>query len=62
MFLFSSYSFGYDCKRYYNLTVADEKTLIFASGNLINFFNVETKELRFRRSAFGGGIGHITVE
>lgn len=58
----TSFSYGYDCKKYYNLVVADEKTIIFISGNFIIFFDVDTKELKFRRSAFGGGLGHITVK
>lgn len=57
-----SYSYGYDCKRYFNLVVADEETVIFASGNFINFFNVNTRDIWFRRSALGEGIGHITVK
>lgn len=42
----------------YNLVLMD-KTLIFASGNLINFFDVTTNVLTTRRSACGGGIGCI---
>lgn len=34
---------------------------MFASGNLINFLDVRTNELKFRRSYLGGGIGHITT-
>lgn len=56
-----SYSFGYDCKRHNNLVVADDYTLVFASGNFINFFDLKTNTLTFRRSAFGWGIGHIQV-
>jgi hypothetical protein len=39
----------------------EEKILAFASGNLIHVFNADTKELWFRRSAGGGGIGHMAV-
>ncbi|ERL94503.1 hypothetical protein D910_11780 [Dendroctonus ponderosae] len=53
------FSFGYDCLKYFNLTVLDEKTVVFSSGNFIQFLNVETKEITLRRSALGGGIGHI---
>ncbi|RZC43160.1 thyroid receptor-interacting protein 11 [Asbolus verrucosus] len=53
------FSFGYDCRKYFNLTVADPDTLVFASGNFINFFDVPTKTISFRRSALGGGIAHI---
>lgn len=41
--------------------MADEEHILFISGNLIHIFNVESKELQFRRSARGGGIGHIVV-
>ncbi|XP_031340937.1 cilia- and flagella-associated protein 44-like [Photinus pyralis] len=54
------FSYGYDCLKYFNLTVPDENTLIFGSGNIIHFFNARTQQFTFRRSAFGGGIGHIT--
>ncbi|XP_030750373.1 cilia- and flagella-associated protein 44 [Sitophilus oryzae] len=53
------FSFGYDCQKYFNLTVLDENTIIFSSGNFINFFDVTTRVITFRRSALGGGIGHI---
>lgn len=55
------YSFGYDCRKRFNLCVADPDTLIFASGNLIHIFKVSSNELAFRRCSTGGGIGHITV-
>lgn len=57
----NSHSFGYDCRRYFNLCVADPDTIIFASGNLIHFFNVAENKLWFRRGSTGGGIGHIAV-
>ncbi|CAG9858658.1 unnamed protein product [Phyllotreta striolata] len=53
------YSFGFNCRKKYNLEVLDDTTLIFASGNYLNFFNLETRELTFRRTALGGGVGHI---
>ncbi|XP_064214804.1 cilia- and flagella-associated protein 44 isoform X1 [Tribolium castaneum] len=53
------FSFGYNCRKYFNLTAPDPDTLIFASGNFINFFDVLTKTISFRRSALGGGIAHI---
>ncbi|ENN71887.1 hypothetical protein YQE_11424, partial [Dendroctonus ponderosae] len=53
------FSFGYDYLKYFNLTVLDETTVVFSSGNFIQFLNVETKEITLRRSALGGGIGHI---
>lgn len=56
-----SFSYGYDCKRYFNLVCTEENVLVFLSGNLINFFNIETKEISFRRSFLGGGLGHLCV-
>ncbi|KAF5282186.1 hypothetical protein FQR65_LT02883 [Abscondita terminalis] len=55
-FLTFDYSYGYDCKRIYNLVVLDEITLLFASGNFLHFFNVNTRKLSFRRSEFDNGI------
>jgi hypothetical protein len=43
------------------LVLLEEEILAFASGNLIHIFNTVTKEVQFRRSAGGGGIGHMTV-
>ncbi|CAB0030340.1 unnamed protein product [Trichogramma brassicae] len=54
------HSFGYDCQKRFNLCVADPDWLIFASGNLIHFYNVGRDELTFKRCSTGGGIGHIT--
>ncbi|KAF5302266.1 hypothetical protein FQA39_LY10305 [Lamprigera yunnana] len=53
------YSYGYDCKRLYNLIVLDDEILVFFSGNFLHFFNVQTSKLWFRRSAFGSCIGCI---
>lgn len=44
----------------YNLVLMDNETLVFASGNLIHFFNVNTSTVETRRSALGGGIGCVT--
>lgn len=43
----------------YNLVLIDKETLVFASGNLLHFFNVTTSSVTTRRSACGGGIGAI---
>ena len=43
----------------YNLVLMNNETLVFASGNLIHFFNVTTSTVTTRRSAGGGGIGCI---
>uniref|UniRef100_A0A182N7M8 Cilia- and flagella-associated protein 44 n=1 Tax=Anopheles dirus TaxID=7168 RepID=A0A182N7M8_9DIPT len=55
------YSYGYDCKRYFNLCKIAENVLVFASGNLIHFFDVTTRTVTTRRSSTGGGIGCITT-
>ncbi|XP_035792074.1 cilia- and flagella-associated protein 44-like [Anopheles albimanus] len=55
------YSYGYDCKRYFNLCKIDENMLVFVSGNLIHFFHVASRTVTTRRSSTGGGIGCVTV-
>lgn len=55
------YSFGYDCQRMFNLCVVDQVILIYASGNLIHFFDTSTGKKWYRRCFSGKGIGHITV-
>lgn len=55
----SSHSYGYDCKRMYNLVMMDINTLVFASGNLIHFFDLPSLTVTTRRSACGGGIGCV---
>lgn len=59
--LLFQHSYGYDCKRLYNLCLIDSNTLVFVSGNLIHFFDLTTFEVTTRRSVLGGGIGCITV-
>uniref|UniRef100_T1J7Z3 Cilia- and flagella-associated protein 44 n=1 Tax=Strigamia maritima TaxID=126957 RepID=T1J7Z3_STRMM len=54
-------SFGYDCYKRANIQMVDKNTLIFASGNFVNLFNINTKTKRFFRSIGGDGIGHITI-
>jgi cilia- and flagella-associated protein 44 len=44
----------------YNLVLMDNTTLVFASGNLIHFFDIDTKTVTTRRSACGQGIGCIS--
>ncbi|XP_058840327.1 cilia- and flagella-associated protein 44-like, partial [Topomyia yanbarensis] len=53
------YSYGYNCKRPFNLCKIDDNVLVFASGNLIHFFDVTTQTVTTRRSSTGGGIGCI---
>ena len=54
-----SHSLGYDCTRRNNLHVLDEKTLLYASGNLLHFLDVESGELKFLRT--GGGVTALVV-
>lgn len=44
----------------FNLVLIDANTLVFASGNLIHFFDIQSTTVTTRRSACGGGIGCIT--
>lgn len=55
------YSYGYDCRKLFNLCVIDEVILIFASGNVIHFFDTSSGKKWYRRCSSGRGIGHITV-
>ncbi|XP_039285511.1 cilia- and flagella-associated protein 44 [Nilaparvata lugens] len=59
-FLPTHYSFGYDSTKIFNLVAVDEDTLIFGSGALLHIFDIPTRQLTFRRTAGGGGVGHIT--
>ncbi|XP_046809374.1 cilia- and flagella-associated protein 44 [Lucilia cuprina] len=54
------HSFGYDCKRLFNMVLIDDDTLVFASGTYIHYFCISKKEVTFRQSVFGCGIGFIT--
>ncbi|EDW71227.1 cilia- and flagella-associated protein 44 isoform X2 [Drosophila virilis] len=54
------HSFGYDCKRLFNLVLADNDTLIFASGNFLHYFSISRREVSFRPTVFGCGVGFIT--
>ena len=54
-------SFGYDCARRRNLAVLDECTLLFVTGNLLHFLDLETNELSMKRSVGGSGISCIAV-
>lgn len=56
-----SYSYGYNCRKYFNLCVVDTNTIAFAAGNLIQFFNVEENRMWFKIGSVGTGIGHISV-
>ncbi|XP_060071995.1 cilia- and flagella-associated protein 44-like [Ylistrum balloti] len=55
------YSFGYDCTKRANLHLLDEKTVIFAAGNLVQLVDLQTREHTYLRSTSGGGIGALTV-
>ncbi|XP_043512128.1 cilia- and flagella-associated protein 44 isoform X2 [Frieseomelitta varia] len=54
------YSYGYNCRKYFNLCVVDTNTIAFAAGNLIQFFNVEENRMWFKIGSAGTGIGHIS--
>ena len=54
-----SHSLGYVCTRRNNLHVLDEKTLLYASGNLLHFLDIDTGNLRFLRT--GGGVTALQV-
>ncbi|XP_053372820.1 cilia- and flagella-associated protein 44-like [Mercenaria mercenaria] len=55
------HSFGYDCTKRANLHLLNERTVVFAAGNLVQIVDLQTKEQTFIRSTSGGGIGAITV-
>lgn len=55
------HSYGYNCKKPYNLYLLGTETLVFLSGNIIHFLNTRTLEITIRRSVLGTGIGCITV-
>ncbi|XP_069115004.1 cilia- and flagella-associated protein 44-like isoform X2 [Argopecten irradians] len=55
------YSFGYDCTKRANLHLLDEKTVIFAAGNLVELVDIQTREHTYIRSTSGGGIGALAV-
>lgn len=55
------HSYGYNCKKPYNLYLLGQDTLVYLSGNLIHFFNTRTYQITIRRSLLGTGIGCITV-
>ncbi|XP_033757971.1 cilia- and flagella-associated protein 44-like isoform X3 [Pecten maximus] len=55
------YSFGYDCTKRANLHLLDEKTVIFAAGNLVQLVDLQTREHTYLRSTSGGGVGALAV-
>lgn len=54
-------SFAYNCKRLFNMCLIVPNILVFGSGNIIQFFNISTRQMEMRRTACGIGIGFITV-
>ncbi|XP_017043934.1 cilia- and flagella-associated protein 44 [Drosophila ficusphila] len=54
------HSFGYDCKKLFNLVLVDSDTLVFGSGNFLNYFSISRLEISFQETVFGCGIGFIT--
>lgn len=55
------HSFGYDCKKLFNLVLVDPDTLVFASGNFLKYFSISRQEITFQETTYGCGIGFITV-
>ncbi|XP_052253766.1 cilia- and flagella-associated protein 44-like isoform X2 [Dreissena polymorpha] len=55
------HSFGYDCTKRANLHILNEKTVMFAAGNVVLILDLQTKEQIFLRSSSGGGIGALAV-
>ncbi|XP_071455109.1 cilia- and flagella-associated protein 44 [Hetaerina americana] len=53
------HSYGYNCKKKFNLCIVGGSTIIFIAGNILTFLDIETKELLFKKSAVGGGIGFV---
>ncbi|CAH2265748.1 jg7937 [Pararge aegeria aegeria] len=54
------YSYGYDCKKYFNLCACDDAVVCWAAGSIVTFMDVNTKQLWFRRSTTGGSVGAVT--
>ncbi|XP_072939178.1 cilia- and flagella-associated protein 44 [Epargyreus clarus] len=54
------YSYGYNCHKYFNLCACDDTVVCWASGSIITFMDVTTKQMWFRRSTTGGSVGSIT--
>ncbi|XP_029636432.1 cilia- and flagella-associated protein 44-like [Octopus sinensis] len=55
------YSLGYDCTRRCNLSLLDNDTVMFATGNIITIINVKTGERSFVRGTSAGGISAIQL-
>ncbi|CAL7949001.1 unnamed protein product [Xylocopa violacea] len=54
------HSYGYDCRKYFNLCVIDANTIAFVAGNLIQFFDTEENKVWFKIGSKDTGIGHIS--
>ena len=54
-------SYGYDCSRRRNLCVLDADTLLFVTGNMIHFLDIEDDSVTPRRSVNGAGITCVAV-
>lgn len=52
---------GYDCKKLNNLCRIKSNILVYVSGNLIHFFNIDTKDIETYPSSGGQGISFVTV-
>ncbi|CAH0581322.1 unnamed protein product [Chrysodeixis includens] len=54
------FSYGYNCHKYFNLCACDDLVVCWASGSMISFLDVNTRQIWFRRSSTGGSVGSIT--
>ncbi|XP_029043385.1 cilia- and flagella-associated protein 44 isoform X1 [Osmia bicornis bicornis] len=54
------YSYAYNCRKYFNLCRIDSNIIAFASGNLIQFFNITENKIWFKKASIGNSIGHIS--
>lgn len=59
--MLNSYSYGYNCRKYFNLCVIDKNTIAFAAGNFIQFLDVQENKVWFKTGSIDTGIGHISV-
>lgn len=55
------HSFGYDCQRMANLHLLDENTLVFMSGFVLTFFDLNTKEKSYHRCLGGSCYGALCI-
>nr|XP_012143308.1 PREDICTED: cilia- and flagella-associated protein 44 isoform X1 [Megachile rotundata] len=54
------HSYGYNCRKYFNLCRIDINNVAFAAGNLIQIFNIVENKIWFKKASLGQGIGHLS--